>query len=237
MSAFEVYETLLVRRGELVEPVSHWRRFERSALLAGLPPLDLEQVQTAALSACASDAAKAADGRLRLVWGTDGLAEVKWEPIPDRFEPAHVIWSGEVRESGSRLTRAKVWRLPQNLAAAHEAAKAGVDEALMLNERGFVAEGYRSNVFAVIDGVAWTPPLTDGALPGTARGWLLQGQPGLVRERSLRPEELLQADELLLTSAIRLVQPVARLAGQDFTVLGKIGERLLAVLTSRRSTP
>lgn len=236
VSAIEVYETLLVRCGELVEPDRHWQRFERSAQLAGLPALDRGLVVESALSTCASPEARSKDGRLRLVWGEEGLVEAKWEQIPDHFLPATVVWSSQVRDQDSHLTGAKVWRQRQNLAAAAEAEAAAADEALMLNGRGLVAEGYRSNVFAVIDGIAWTPPLSDGALPGTVRGWLLSRQPALVRERPLRPEELIEAEELFLTSAIRLAQPVGRLAGQDFTVPGNITERLLALLASRRRT-
>lgn len=237
MSSPEVYDTLLVRRGELVEAEAHWLRLQASARIAGLPAVDLAEVIGRVHAVCSEAQARQGLGRVRVVWGESGIADVAWEPIPAEFPPAVVVWSSQARASGTALTSAKVWRQRQNVAAAAEAEAQQADEAILLNDEGRVAEGYRSNVFAVIAGVAWTPPLSEGALPGTVRGWLLEHAPELVRERTLTPADLLGAEEIFLTSAVRLVQPVARLAGQEFTVPGNIAATLLAKLRYRRSTP
>ena len=48
-----------------------------------------------------------------------------------------------------------------------EASRCGYDEAILLNEEGFVADGSGENVFVVRDGVLSTPPTTASCLPGS----------------------------------------------------------------------
>src|SRR5665213_711952 len=60
-------------------------------------------------------------------------------------------------------------KLIQILARA-EADDAGAHEALLLNTKGFLAEGTTSNLFWIRDGAVCTPPLAAGALPGVTRG-------------------------------------------------------------------
>ena len=62
------------------------------------------------------------------------------------------------------------------------------DEMLFLNEKGEVAEGARSNVFVLCDGVLLTPPLSSGALDGCLRAELLASEKA--REAVLRPDDL-----------------------------------------------
>jgi len=96
-------------------------------------------------------------------------------------------------------------KLTQVLARA-QADAAGAQEALLLNTRGFLAEGTTSNLFWIKGGVLFTPPLAAGALPGVTRGAVFD----LCRERRIpvkqinaRPAALRAADGafLSLTSA------------------------------------
>jgi branched-chain amino acid aminotransferase len=60
-----------------------------------------------------------------------------------------------------------------------ESLKAGYDEAIMLNEAGFITDGSGENVFVVRDGVLSTPPTQAGCLDGITRGVVVT----LARER------------------------------------------------------
>lgn len=64
-------------------------------------------------------------------------------------------------------------RLP-NILARTEAEEAGVDEALILNERGEIAEASSANLFVARAGKLLTPPLSAGALEGTTRGFVMR---------------------------------------------------------------
>lgn len=92
-------------------------------------------------------------------------------------------------------------KLPQILARA-EADDAGVDEALLLNTDGHVAEGTSSNVFLVKRGIIFTPPLAAGNLPGVTRSIVFEIAAGLgvrIREKQLRLRDCAQADEIFLS--------------------------------------
>jgi branched-chain amino acid aminotransferase len=110
-------------------------------------------------------------------------------------------------DSRSPLAGLKSLSWQANRLALARAEQAGAFEALLLNERGRLAEGSRSNVIVGLDGELVTPPLTDGCLPGTVRRRLLEA--GLVKERSVGLEELLAAREILLTNSLIGVVPAA----------------------------
>lgn len=91
-------------------------------------------------------------------------------------------------------------KLPQVLARAEAAA--GVDEALLLNTDGFVAEGTSSNLFWIRHDAIYTPPLTAGILPGVTRAVVFEIASQLnvpIYEKNIRPKELIQMDGVFLS--------------------------------------
>ena len=83
-------------------------------------------------------------------------------------------------------------KLPQILARL-EAEERGADEALLLDDHGYVAEGAGSNFFWVERGEVYTPPLACGVLAGVTRAVVFEicaklGRP--VRERRMAPAGL-----------------------------------------------
>src|SRR5207302_4415083 len=79
-----------------------------------------------------------------------------------------------------------------------ESLKAGYDEAIMLNEAGFITDGSGENVFIVRDGVLFTPPTQAGCLDGITRGsviTLARERDYVVREENLVRTDLYNADE------------------------------------------
>jgi branched-chain amino acid aminotransferase len=83
-----------------------------------------------------------------------------------------------------------------------EASKAGYDEAILLDARGFVCEGSGENIYVVRDGKVLTPPQTAGILDGINRRSVLQIARDLgveVIERDLARAELYLADEVFLS--------------------------------------
>ncbi len=86
-------------------------------------------------------------------------------------------------------SRIKSLNYLNNILAKMEANRAGVLEALMLNQQGYVCEATGDNIFLVKDGVLMTPPVYVGALKGITRDAVL----------SLAQEEGIQAKEELFT--------------------------------------
>lgn len=101
------------------------------------------------------------------------------------------------------------------LAAAQER---GADEALLANSRGELCEGTGSNVVVVRGGAVETPSLDSGCLAGVTRALVLRAaaEAGLrIHQRTMPFDALEDADEVLLLSTIRQVQPVVRLDDRE----------------------
>ncbi|MGI5506268.1 branched-chain amino acid transaminase [Lentzea sp. CA-135723] len=104
-----------------------------------------------------------------------------------------------------------------NALALDEARCAGFDDAILLDERGLVAEATTANVFVVRDGLLVTPPATGDRLPGITRDTVLTlaADLGIDRvEAELDSTDLLQAEEVFLTGTGCGVSPVIEVAGR-----------------------
>jgi D-alanine transaminase len=103
-----------------------------------------------------------------------------------------------------------------NVMMRQKAAEEGAFEAIWVHQ-GMAVEGAASNLFAVTDGVARTPPDGPRVLPGITRDVVLElaADEGLpVRTGEITAEELAGADEVWLTSSTKEVLPVTRLDGR-----------------------
>lgn len=104
-----------------------------------------------------------------------------------------------------------------NILAKIEANNAGVEEAIMLNSAGFVAECTGDNVFIMKNGELLTPTLSSGALYGITRGVVLDlaRDAGItVREVELTRYDLFVADECFLTGTGAELIPVVKIDGR-----------------------
>jgi len=89
-----------------------------------------------------------------------------------------------------------------NILVKLEANQAGVQEALMLNDQGYVTEGSADNIFIVKNGVIYTPPVYLGALEGITRNAIIdlaRAQGFEVRESPFTRHDVYVADEVFLT--------------------------------------
>jgi len=106
-----------------------------------------------------------------------------------------------------------------------EAIKSGVEEAIMLNHSGMVAEGTAENVFIVSDSTVITPPVTAGALDGITRATILEIADKMgIRFKicDISREEMYIADEVFLAGTaaeIKAVTEIDRIRISD----GRVG--------------
>jgi len=117
-------------------------------------------------------------------------------------------------DSKSQPMQAKSAANYSNAALARmEALNAGYDEAIMLNNKGHVAEGSAENIFVVKNGKITTPPLDADILNGITRDSaikLLKSNKIKVIEKNLRINDLLKADEIFMTGTAAEVKSVTR---------------------------
>ncbi len=120
-----------------------------------------------------------------------------------------------------------------SMLALNEALSGGADEALLLDNEGYVAEGSGENVFLIRDKVLYTPELTS-CLDGITRKTIIQlaEERGYkVREKRLTRDEFYIADEAFFTGTAAEVTPIRELDGRIIGEgkRGPITEQLQAV--------
>ncbi|HTU54521.1 MAG TPA: branched-chain amino acid aminotransferase [Acetobacteraceae bacterium] len=111
--------------------------------------------------------------------------------------------------------------------AKNEAEAAGFDDALMYDWRGHVAEATGANIFFVIDGALHTPN-PDGFLDGITRRMVMslaRHRQIRVVERTILPEELATASEVILAGTAAEITPVRQIGPHHYSP-GRITETL-----------
>lgn len=213
----------------------HLKRLQRSAAALQLTiPLSAEALAQAVAELIA--ASPLDDGYLRIIV-TRGVGVLGINPASCQ-QPGVIIIADQLqmvseaqRTQGVRAIIASTRRLTPDrldsrikslnylnaILARMEANYAGVEEAILLNDRGCVAEGTADNLFVVSDGVLLTPPATEGALAGITRQTVLElaaanGIPA--REAVLTPYDLYNADECFLTGTGAKLIPVREIDGR-----------------------
>ena len=202
---FTLFETLRVQRGRVRHLRWHLQRLQRSASVLGFR-CDLHAIaQGLAAQLLALDAQQ--NYRLRLDLQQDGRllwTQTLLTPLPPG--PALLLLSrSPVPAAEAALLNHKTSLRSSYDAAIQQAMARQAFDAIFMNERGEVSEGARSTLLAKIDGQWWTPPLASGVLAGVMRARLLARCPAL-KERVLKVEEVLCAQELLVCSALRGLQ-------------------------------
>lgn len=213
-----VFETMLVRKGEPAFLTEHLARLQRGAEALAFGARVDEGVVRDAVAGLASRAGLRGEAVCRLTvtrcGGARGLApstEASIEilialhaaPPPKGFYRVAVA-------SHRRLSRAAtnafkcIGAYAPNLMARMEAARAGADEALLLNEHGRVACASAANVFVVSGDSLVTPPESEGAMPGVTRAKLLEAaaEVGVETRFERVPPALLERAPLVLTNSI-----------------------------------
>lgn len=115
----------------------------------------------------------------------------------------------EMRKPVNALSVHKTLNCQYSIMAALWSQERGLDECLLQNERGNIIESSSGNLFIVSNGVLYTPALADGCVGGVMRMQVINiaVEHGMkVYECSLNPQNLLAADELFFTNAIRGIQ-------------------------------
>ena len=248
--AYGLFETMRAYNGRVFRLERHLTRLYRSAEMLGLAsrlaPFDLE-------SACLEtlQANKLKDARLRLTV-TAGEGDMIPDPStctdptvlvstrsliplpPQKYELGFkAVLSSIHRNSQSPLSRLKSSCYLDNILARTEAKISGCDEAILLNEQGYLAEGSTSNILLVNKGMLITPSLESGVLPGITREAVLEIAQALnikIVERHVELKELIGAEEAFITNSILEIMPLTWLGGKAIGAsgVGKLTKDLIA---------
>lgn len=225
LSGWGVFSTLRIGRGVAFAMERHWARICRDAELVHVElPVDLDGVRAGFAELIRSNNAQEAVARICVFrsrggsWEGPGTgASSDWVLLTNQLPPwpqaAALDVRANARFAASPFVGAKTLSWSSNLTMYEDARRAGFDEVILLNERGEVAECTSANIFAVRDGITYTPPLHCGLLPGVTREVMLtelRSSP-TVQEKALTVDDLLEADEVFITSSTRDLLPVRRI--------------------------
>lgn len=246
---YGLFETMRSYGGRVFRLDRHLARLMHSAdelgLASQLDPVELEQAVYRTL-----EANRLLDARIRL---TVAAGEGERELAPPTSGALTILVVAEKliltsqiyhqgiraaivsprRNSQSPLPRIKSLNYLEGFVAHSEALALGADEAIMLNDRGYISECSTSNIFLVAAGRLLTPSLESGILPGITREAVLELAHDLgieAVEGEIPPSDLLRADEVFITTSVREVVPVVTVDGRSVGS-GKPGEvtgRLMA---------
>ncbi len=111
----------------------------------------------------------------------------------------------------------KSLNLLPNVMARQDAAEKGCDEAILVDDAGFITEGAASAFFAIINKAVVTAPLTANVLPSITRRFVVQlaRQVGLgLDERCITPQQASAAEELFMAVTTKDIVPIVRFDGK-----------------------
>ncbi|MHA2406106.1 MAG: branched-chain-amino-acid transaminase [Candidatus Hermodarchaeia archaeon] len=126
--------------------------------------------------------------------------------------------------------------------ATIEANRQGADDAIILDQRGFVAEATGTTLVAVWNGALHAPPLTASILDSITRRFVLDIARDLgfpVFERDITPFQLLMAEEVFLCGTMGEITPVRSINDQSIGAKapGPVTQKLLSEYVERRQNP
>jgi len=96
-----------------------------------------------------------------------------------------------------------------------------LDDCLILNEYDRICESTISNIFWIKQEMIYTPPLTEGCVAGIMRRYLIERMKDAgykIFEAALMIEELIGADEVFLTNALRGIRTIKQFRNKIFSV-------------------
>jgi branched-chain amino acid aminotransferase len=232
-----IYETMRTYNGRPFLYDRHMRRLRRSAQMIALAlPFSDDELAAQIRETTAAAHLGGAEAYIRVLV-TRGVGELTYDlnatPTPSivvivkpQIDPpaetyakgVPVVIVSIVRNHPASVNpMIKSNNLMNSALAMQEAYRHGAFEGVMRNYRGELSECTTSNLFIVKSGVALTPPLDAGLLPGITREFLFDVGETVgveVREQVLHDEDLYGADEAFLTSTTREAVPITTVDGR-----------------------
>lgn len=245
-----LFESIRVIKGTPCFIDAHWARLTTGAELLRIKvpaKLDRAAFERSILELVQANGIESGRCRLTLYRGgsghyrpesDEGEYAIELTPMTEptyRLNPQGLmvdIWP-EMRKPINDLSRHKTLNCQYYIMGALWSRQKGLDDCLLQNERGNIIESSNGNLFIVSNGVLYTPSLADGCLGGVMRAQIINlalANGIKVYECSLNPQNLLAADEVFFTNALRGLQWVGtyrtkryahRLVGQLVDLLVK----------------
>jgi para-aminobenzoate synthetase/4-amino-4-deoxychorismate lyase len=215
-SGVGLFETIRFNAQEGIGRIAHYRehlaRLSHSAKVLGIPLNMNEACALLEQTALALDVNTIY--RVRLDLGRLGELSISSAVLDDLPPSVQVFWAHQILEgvtdsfkmqSTNPLLLHKTTQRSLYDLAWQKAVSLGGFDALFMNERGALTEGGRTSIFVrPPNSDEWlTPPLSAGVLPGVMRAAILRDPSLKAREANLTIEDVISANEIMLSNALR----------------------------------
>lgn len=225
-----VFETLLAYDGHLFGLEQHHRRMEKGwqeIVPTGTEMISVDTVRRSIDAVLHANGLTIGRARVRVsisggenpLQGGGRLGNLMITAV-EQAEPSLVAkleLSAFICNENSSVVGFKSASYADHLGTWRAALSHGADEAVRLNSQGFLCECAMSNIFLVKSSVVFTPSLNSGCLAGVTRELVIeicQEQQIEIIEADLTNHDLLEADEIFITSSAREIQ-AAVMMGED----------------------
>ncbi|OHB51685.1 MAG: hypothetical protein A2Y12_02200 [Planctomycetes bacterium GWF2_42_9] len=223
-----VYEVLRSYNGKLFALDEHIARFKRSLAEIEIEGVDVDDIKNKVVSTWKKTGFANAKIYFHITRGA-GVRDHSAEGLTPRF----LLIISELEEATAQkqtgisviTTPDTRWKrcdikslnLLPNVLAKRKAHKAGCDEAIFVDDKGFVTEGSSSAFFTIFGDKLQTSPLAINILPSVTRLFVMKiyKNAGLeLMEKQITPAEAVKADEMFIAVSSKDIVPVVKFDGK-----------------------
>ena len=234
-----VYEVLRSYDGRLFALEEHLARFERSLREVDIEGIDIETVRQRVLRAF--EKCKTKTPNVKIYFHITRGAGPR-DHAAQGLEPRFFLIVTEIDDSTGQKQKGisvitvadmrwkrcdiKSLNLLANVLARRQAQKRGCQEAIFVDDKGYITEGASSAFFAVFGNKLQTAPLTANILPSITRHFVIQlaQRVGLcVEEKQIKAGAATKADELFIAVSSKDIVPVVKFNEVEISG-GKVGK-------------
>jgi para-aminobenzoate synthetase / 4-amino-4-deoxychorismate lyase len=152
--------------------------------------------------------------RVRLLLDKNGATEISHSALDLKDMDKLITLSSKAVDSSGKWLYHKTTNRALYDSEYSKYKKMGFFDVIFKNEKGQITEGAVSNIFIEKKGIYYTPPIKCGVLNGVYRRHLLHDKKFKIREEILYPEDLLKADSIITTNAVRGIVKVCLYANK-----------------------
>ncbi len=239
-----IYEVLRSYNGRIFALDDHLSRFSNSLTAIDIVTVNINDVRARVLKAFE----KANITNARIYFHITRGSAPRTHNWTDNIKPNFFLTvtalpdDSKVKADGIAVSTFPDWRwkrcdikslnLLANVLARQDAIKKGCEEAILVDEKGFITEGAGSSFFAVLNGTLQTAPLICNILPSITRNYVLQAAKSInlpTLEKSITADQADKADELFIAVTTKDIVPVVKF---DETIItdGKPGPYTKALI-------
>ncbi|MCX5638490.1 MAG: aminotransferase class IV [Planctomycetota bacterium] len=225
-----VYEVLRSYNGKIFALEEHLQRFANSLAGIGIAGVDIDQIRSRVRKAFESAGIANARIYFHITRGSgprDHIGEANLKP--NFFLAVTELGDAtQAKTKGIAVSTHPDWRwkrcdikslnLLANVLARRDAAQKGCDEAILVDEAGFITEGSSSAFFAISGRTLQTTPLTANILPSITRKFVIKAAENIgleAVEKSLTHQQASCSDELFIAVTTKDIVPVVKFDGKS----------------------